>query len=362
MSDFYDILARKRTPNRTPDRREKKMREKKRVVQIQIVVQNILYHYLVVLNIKTRNWFLGTLPALGTVRRSWKYELKRLKTSRCSAPANCPPQYRPVASLLPTAHPNTSQSLRSCQLTTQIQASRSAPANWPLKYKPVAPLLPTPHPNSLLYWFLLNLAWKHQFSTLNSLFRPFGERVGVYMIERICQESSGGHFELPKSYVSPWKLCSAQPQHLCKSTTPGPFPSSPRDPPAPQITRWAQLSSLQRGSKRQNNGLWDTKSRGAEVFWEEVNRIPTKEERRACGKPERRERVHVSHLSTHPMHSYRFHPSIPLLFCMMHAYLNTNSLSQLQLGAYRSFICYFINKDSLVLKQCYKFWSSLVEA
>ena len=34
---------------------KKQLREKKRVVQIPIVVQNILYHYLVVLNIKIRN-------------------------------------------------------------------------------------------------------------------------------------------------------------------------------------------------------------------------------------------------------------------------------------------------------------------
>ena len=40
-----------------------------------------LYHYLVVLNVKIRNCFLGTLPALGTVRRSWKDELNRVKTS-----------------------------------------------------------------------------------------------------------------------------------------------------------------------------------------------------------------------------------------------------------------------------------------
>ena len=70
MSECYDILAHERTPNGTPDRREKKMREKKRVVQIQILVQNILYHYLVVLNVKIRNRFLGTLPALATVRGS----------------------------------------------------------------------------------------------------------------------------------------------------------------------------------------------------------------------------------------------------------------------------------------------------
>ena len=44
--------------------------KKKLVVQSQILVQNILYHYLVVLNIKIRNCFLGTLPALGTVRGS----------------------------------------------------------------------------------------------------------------------------------------------------------------------------------------------------------------------------------------------------------------------------------------------------
>ena len=44
--------------------------KKKQVVQIQIVVQNIMYHYLVVLHVKIRNSFLGTLPALGTVRRS----------------------------------------------------------------------------------------------------------------------------------------------------------------------------------------------------------------------------------------------------------------------------------------------------
>ena len=84
---------------------------------------NILYHYLVVLNIKIRNCFLGTLPALVTVRGSWKYELKRLKTSRSSAPANWPPNYKPVAPLLPATHTNTSQSLRSCQLHTQIQAT-----------------------------------------------------------------------------------------------------------------------------------------------------------------------------------------------------------------------------------------------
>ena len=42
---------------------------------------NILYCYLVVLNVKIRNHFLGTLPALGTVRRSWKDELNRVKTS-----------------------------------------------------------------------------------------------------------------------------------------------------------------------------------------------------------------------------------------------------------------------------------------
>ena len=111
--------------------------KKKQVVQIQIVVQNILYHYLVVLNVKIRNSFLGTLPALGTVRRSWKDEFNRVKTSHCSAPSNSPPEYKPVAPLLPTAHPNTSQSLRSCQLL-----------NWPPKYKPVAPLLPTPHTNT----------------------------------------------------------------------------------------------------------------------------------------------------------------------------------------------------------------------
>ena len=49
--------------------------------KIQIMVQNILYHYLVVLNVKIRNRFLGTLPALGTIRRSWKDELNRVKTS-----------------------------------------------------------------------------------------------------------------------------------------------------------------------------------------------------------------------------------------------------------------------------------------
>ena len=40
-----------------------------------------LYHYLVVLNVKIRNCFLGTLPALGTARISWEYELNRVKTS-----------------------------------------------------------------------------------------------------------------------------------------------------------------------------------------------------------------------------------------------------------------------------------------
>ena len=55
MSECYDILAHERTPNGTPDRREKKLRKKKRVVQSQILVQNILYHYLVVLHIKIRN-------------------------------------------------------------------------------------------------------------------------------------------------------------------------------------------------------------------------------------------------------------------------------------------------------------------
>ena len=65
--------------------------------KFQIMVQNILYHYLVVLNVKIRNRFLGTLPALGTVRISWKYELKRVKTShplwlnrfQKSSPQNC---------------------------------------------------------------------------------------------------------------------------------------------------------------------------------------------------------------------------------------------------------------------------------
>ena len=111
--------------------------KKKQVVQIQIVVLNILYQYLVVLNVKIRNRFLGTLPALGTVRRSWKDEFNRVKTSHCSAPSNSPPEYKPVAPLLPTAHPNTSQLLRSCQLL-----------NWPPEYKPIAPLLPTDHTNT----------------------------------------------------------------------------------------------------------------------------------------------------------------------------------------------------------------------
>ena len=44
--------------------------EKKQVVQIQIVVLNILYHYLVVLNVKIRIRFFGHLRALGTVRIS----------------------------------------------------------------------------------------------------------------------------------------------------------------------------------------------------------------------------------------------------------------------------------------------------
>ena len=80
MSECCDILAHERTPDWTPDMR-KKIARKKWVVQIQIVVLNILYHYLVVLNVKIRNRFLGTLPALGTVRRSWKDELNRVKTS-----------------------------------------------------------------------------------------------------------------------------------------------------------------------------------------------------------------------------------------------------------------------------------------
>ena len=51
------------------------------------------------------------------------------------------------------------------------------------------------------------------------------------MIKRRCQASSGGHFALPYSYMHPTKLCSGQPQHLWKSTSPGPSPSSPGDPP-----------------------------------------------------------------------------------------------------------------------------------
>ena len=128
-------------------------------------------------------------------------------------------QYKPVASLLPTPH------------HTQIQASRSAPANWPPKYKPVAPLLPTPHTHSLLYGLFLNLASTHQFSTLNPLFWPFGERVRAYMIKRRCLASSGGHFSLPNSYIHPTKLCSGKPHHLCKSATCGPSPGDP--PPFP---------------------------------------------------------------------------------------------------------------------------------
>ena len=69
------------------------------------------------------------------------------------------------------------------------------------------------------------------FSTLNPIFLPFGEQVRAYMIERRCQASSGGHFVLPNSYIHPRKLCSGQPQHLWKSTTPGPSPSSSWDPP-----------------------------------------------------------------------------------------------------------------------------------
>ena len=49
--------------------------------KIQIMVQNILYHYLVVLNVKIRIRFFGHLRAWGTVRIFWKYELKRVKTS-----------------------------------------------------------------------------------------------------------------------------------------------------------------------------------------------------------------------------------------------------------------------------------------
>ena len=67
------------------------------------------------------------------------------------------------------------------------------------------------------------------FPTLNPIFLPFGERVRGYMIKRRCQASSGGHFALPNSHIHPTKLCSGQPQHLCKSTTPAPSPSSPRD-------------------------------------------------------------------------------------------------------------------------------------
>ena len=51
------------------------------------------------------------------------------------------------------------------------------------------------------------------------------------MLERRCQASSGGHFVLPNSYIHPTKLCSGQPQHLCKSAIVGPSAGSPRDPP-----------------------------------------------------------------------------------------------------------------------------------
>ena len=69
------------------------------------------------------------------------------------------------------------------------------------------------------------------FSTLNSIFLPFGEQVRGYMIERRCQASSGCHFALPNSYIHPTKLCSAKYQHLVESPTPGPSPSSSWDPP-----------------------------------------------------------------------------------------------------------------------------------
>ena len=56
-------------------------RKKTSGTKFQIMVQNILYHYLVVLNVKIRNSFFGHLRALGTVRIFWKYELNRVKTS-----------------------------------------------------------------------------------------------------------------------------------------------------------------------------------------------------------------------------------------------------------------------------------------
>ena len=56
-------------------------RKKPSGTKIQIMVQNILYHYLVVLNVKIRIRFFGHVRALGTVCIFWKYELKRVKTS-----------------------------------------------------------------------------------------------------------------------------------------------------------------------------------------------------------------------------------------------------------------------------------------
>ena len=125
-----------------------------------------------VLNVKIRNHLLGTLPALGTVRRSWKDELNRVKTSH--------PLWR-----------NRSQ-------------------------------------KSSLH---------NSFLPANSIFRDvsldiWGTRTNWRVpLCQACLKRPGGHFEVPKSYIHPFWLCSGKPQALCKSTTSGPFPSPFWDPP-----------------------------------------------------------------------------------------------------------------------------------
>ena len=136
------------------------------------MVQNILYHYLVVLNVKIRIRFFGHLRALGTVRIFWKYELKRVKTSHA------------------------------------LWCNRSEKSN------PENSFLPE---NSNFLDVSVNIL-----RTRTSYRVP---------LSQACSKRPSGHFELPKFYIHPVLLCSGQPQHLCKSTTLGPSPGDP--PPFP---------------------------------------------------------------------------------------------------------------------------------
>ena len=90
-------------------------------------------------------------------------------------------------------------------------------------------------------------------------------------LSQTCLKRPGGHFELPTPCIHPFWLCSGKPQHLCKSTTPGPSPSSfwdptsfdrcfhpnqrtlPSSPPLPALPFWMTLQSVGANTMRSWN-------------------------------------------------------------------------------------------------------------